>query len=177
MRSCSMAPTPAGTLSTTTMAPPPTTTEISPPIPATSAMTTTTIAATSMSVPTASTTIGASQTSQDSSTLTMPAAQSPDDNSALIGGIVGAVALILVGALIAFCVVRSRRRQRESQDDATQSTTTPPSNRESNYGPIALQPQPQANYGVFPTADNLYDKPPAPTPTYDSVPIDTALQF
>jgi hypothetical protein len=69
---------------------------------------------TSMSVPT-ETTIGANQTVQESnsSAITMPAAQSPEDNAALIGGIVGgAIALLLIGALIAFawCAVGANRK-------------------------------------------------------------------
>jgi hypothetical protein len=65
----------------------------------------------------------------------MPAAQTPEDNSdsALIGGIVGGALslLLLVGALIAFCVMRNRRQD---------STSTP---LESNYGRIAPD---QGNY-------------------------------
>jgi hypothetical protein len=54
------------------------------------------------------------------------------DNSALIGGIVGGVAaLLLLGGLIAFIVVRSRRQPSAPQ---SQSTSTP---LKSNYGDIA----------------------------------------
>jgi hypothetical protein len=66
----------------------------------------------------------------------MPAAQSPvdsNDHSALIGGIVGgAVALILLGALIAFCVVRSRRQTKNNGTSVLQVNA--PSESESNYG-------------------------------------------
>jgi hypothetical protein len=58
----------------------------------------------------------------DSSTITMPAAQSPNDNTALIGGIVGgAVALLLIGALTAFCVVRRRRNHKEPSNAGSAS--------------------------------------------------------
>jgi hypothetical protein len=64
----------------------------------------------------------------------MPAAQSPDSNAVLIGGIVGgAVALLLIGALIACCFVRSRRNNKE------QPSTDPSAH--------ALQSRPPSNYG------------------------------
>jgi len=92
-----------------------------------------------MSAPTA-TTIDANQTIQESnsSAITMPAAQSSEDNAALIGGIVGgAIALILIGALIACCVVRSRRNRRVDVDPNAQ----------------VLQSRPSSNYGNAPRRD------------------------
>jgi hypothetical protein len=66
----------------------------------------------------------------------MPAAQSPEDNAALIGGIVGgAVALLLIGALIAFCVVRSRRNGK-GQADVDPNAQALQSRSPSNYGRI-----------------------------------------
>jgi hypothetical protein len=63
-------------------------------------------------------------------------AQPPDDNIALIGGIVGGfVALFLVGGLIAFFVVRSRR------DDKSSAIALPPSTTAtSNYDRIPTKP-------------------------------------
>jgi len=78
---------------------------------------------------------------------TMPAAQSPQDNSAVIGGVVGgAIALLLVGALVAFCVMRSRRNS-EGQPDADQNTLAPQS--------VAVPP---SNYTRI---SNLSDRPPS----------------
>lgn len=73
----------------------------------------------------------------------MPAAQSPEDDAALIGGIIGgAITLVLIGALIAFCVARSRRKQPKDNNASVlySATTAPP---ESNYGRIAPT---QSNY-------------------------------
>jgi hypothetical protein len=103
----------------------------------TSAVATTAISTASTSALT-ETTIGANQTLQEShaSAITMPAAQSPEDNIALIGGVVGgAVALLLIGALIAFCVVRSRRNNKE-QPYADPSAHALQSRSSSNYGRI-----------------------------------------
>jgi len=72
-------------------------------------------------------------TNTNSSAITMPAAQSPKDNAALIGGIVGGVvALLLVGALIAFCVIRSRRPQSKDNDAGARQLA----NTEIIYGPM-----------------------------------------
>jgi hypothetical protein len=79
----------------------------------------------------------------------MRAAESPNDSSALIGGIVGgAVALLLVGALVAFCVVRQRRQSKD--DAAEQPTALARSDRDNNDGPIELAPK-----------EGHYDAPPA----------------
>jgi hypothetical protein len=146
------------TTSTTLPTTPPTTptpTTPTPPIDnvntlSTSAVDTTAISTASTSTLT-ETTIGANQTLQDShaSAITMPAAQSPNDNYALIGGIIGGVvALILLGALIACLVVRSRRQPKDSDngDSALQVKANAP--LESNYGRLP---------------------PSAPTTTYDIV--------
>lgn len=90
----------------------------------------------------------------NSSAITTPAAQSPEDedenSGALIGGIVGVViVLLLVGALIAFWVVRSRRQPK----DKDVSADNPP---ESNYGRI---PPARSNYDVVaiaPKAENSH---------------------
>jgi hypothetical protein len=116
----------------------------------TSAVDTTAISTASTSALT-ETTIGANQPLQDShaSAITMPAAQSPNDNYALIGAIIGGVvALILLGALIACLVVRSRRQPKDSDngDSALQVKANAP--LESNYGRLP---------------------PSAPTTTYDIV--------
>jgi len=99
-------------------------------------------------MPTTSTTlptIGANQTVQESnsSATTMPAAQMPEDNSALIGGIVGgALALLLIGTLIAFCAVRSRQQPKDSNASALPPESNygrvPPA--QSNYSEVAVQP-------------------------------------
>jgi hypothetical protein len=85
-----------------------------------------------------------------SSASTMPAVESTGDNSALIGGIVGgAVALILVGALIVFFVLRSRKARQDSKADqnahATQSIRAPPN----NYGQLFIVQS--AGYSDIPT--------------------------
>lgn len=83
----------------------------------------------------------------------MPAAQSPKDNAALIGGIVGgAVALLLIGALIAFFVVRSRRKHKQQLDPSALSLrSTPPS----NYARVNLSDRPASNYtGLFATSEH-----------------------
>jgi hypothetical protein len=77
----------------------------------------------------------------------MPAVQSPQDNSAVIGGVVGgAIALLLVGALVAFCVMRSRRNS-EGQPEADRNTLAPRS--------VAVPP---SNYARI---SNLSDRPPS----------------
>jgi len=98
-----------------------------------------------------------------SSAVTMPAAESTENNSALIGGIVGgAVALILVGALIVFFVLRSRKARQDSNADqnahATQSIRAPPN----NYGQLSIVQS--AGYSEIPT------KPPT---NYDNWADDT----
>lgn len=67
------------------------------------------------------------------SAITTPAAQSSEDkNAALIGGIVGgAVALLLVGALIAFLVLRSRRQPKSGDVHHALQSPSP----EIIYGP------------------------------------------
>jgi hypothetical protein len=55
-------------------------------------------------------------------------AQPSDDNAALIGGIVGGVvALLLIGGLIAFIALRSRRNvtQNDSHNAMTTTSATP----------------------------------------------------
>jgi len=86
----------------------------------------------------------------------MPAAQSPKDNTALIGGIVGgAIALVLVGALIAFCVSRKRQgRQSKDIDAGAQQLASTPL---------------ESNYGCVP--------PEASTPQYDKVPLATPNHY
>jgi len=72
----------------------------------------------------------------------MPAGHSSQDNSTLIGGIVGgAVALLLIGALIAFCIVRSRRNS-EGQPDADGNAHALQSTPPSNYGRLNLTDRP-----------------------------------
>ena len=111
----------------------PTTTTPPPPLLTLPSLATSAIPTASMSAPTEPT-IGANQTLPESNT--MPAAQSPNDNTALIGGIVGgAVALLLIGALIACCVVRSRRNNKE-QPNADPSAHALQSRSSSNYGRI-----------------------------------------
>jgi hypothetical protein len=125
MRTCSMPTT--TTTSTTLPKTPPTT-----PTPTTS---------------TPPTTIGANQTLQEShaSAITMPAAQSPEDNIALIGGVVGgAVALLLIGALIAFCVVRSRRQSKDNNANSLHSVHSTTTSPQSSYSRV---PPAQSNYG------------------------------
>jgi hypothetical protein len=74
----------------------------------------------------------------------MPAAQSPEDNIALIGGVVGgAVALLLIGALIAFCVVRSRRQSKDNNANALHSVHSTTTSPQSNYCRV---PPAQSNY-------------------------------
>jgi type II secretory pathway pseudopilin PulG len=81
----------------------------------------------------------------------MPAVESPDDNSALIGGIVGgAIALLLLGALIAFCVARSRRNRKVQQEDnSTGHIASTLQSTRSEYGRIVAN-NPNNDYADVP---------------------------
>lgn len=85
----------------------------------------------------------------------MSTTPSLDDNIALIGGIVGgAVALLLVGALVAFCVARRRRNSHRQGQHAVQT----PSNS-SNYGRVDNSAAASSNYGdvkLGPKEDDTY---------------------
>jgi hypothetical protein len=102
--------------------------------------------------------ISTNQTLQEShaSAITMPAAQSPEDNIALIGGVVGgAVALLLIGALIAFCVVRSRRQSKDNNANSLHSVHSTTTSPQSNYGRV---PPAQSNYSRVPPAQSNYSE-------------------
>jgi hypothetical protein len=97
-----------------------------------------------------------------------------DYTNTLIGGIVGgAIGLLLIGALIAVCVVRSRRQPNDSNASAlhsVHSTTTPQSNygrvppAQSNYSERALAADTRSsNYGIL----NANEVAPAHNRHYD----------
>jgi hypothetical protein len=90
--------------------------------------------------------------------------QTSDDNTALIGGIVGGIAaLLLVGGLIAFLVARNRRNVNEQDNNKTMANTTATSTAvSSNYDRIPTTEYNYIRIGVEASSRNHYD---ALTPT------------
>jgi hypothetical protein len=93
-----------------------------------------------------------SESASVTSTNAVTLARQPDGNGkgALIGGIIGGIlALLVVGGLIAFIVMRSRRGNGNNSDTRMRSP-------ESNYGRI----QPIApDYTTPPPPESQYDQP------------------
>jgi hypothetical protein len=80
-----------------------------------------------------------------------------EDNSALVGAIVGGViTLLLLGAVIAFFVLRSRRQTKENDGSALKSSNAPPESNyariptsSSNFGEQSVTPLGRSHYGAF----------------------------
>lgn len=83
------------------------------------------------------------------------------DNTALIGGIVGSIAaLLLAGGLIAFIVTRRQRRAKSDQNDARtmqldrQSKSNASSDGRGEYGVLSTVPSTYDQIEVMPKEEN-----------------------